>query len=293
MEKEEKIPVYEIYYDFKPEKAYLKTTGKSLIKLVPTKKGTHQIITKLKNILKKKGYVYDKTYFRIFNSARMNNLLTYGSDRADHLNKRNFDPIEWELYPFRLYWDYFFTNKNREFLIYEKGPLLKNSNIKTIQEFWKKGKIRNVYSMLPDKDVVKYYNEIVKKYKRYKRDDGSVYHKLYTQMLRVKEEFKKGENAWQPEFMLTEKMAMKKYKLMRDDVTFAYKPKDGQGMDYILQNAIKKRVPSKVAALVAYKDLMSILPRVTRGGYDETALYTFKYDRIKHVIALFLLIPKE
>lgn len=290
MKKEKsQIPVYEIIYDNEPEIAYLKTTGKSMKKYVPTDKGMDQIINELKKKLKKLGYDYHKSYFRIFDSKRVNNLLLYGSDRADQLEKRKFDKKEWELYPFRLYWDYFFTNKKQEFILYENGPLFKNAT----KAMMKKRMLRPVYSMPPDEDVVKYYKKIVKKYKKYKKNDGTKYHQFYMNLLRVKQEYSKGEKAWQPEFMLTEKLAMKRFKLMRDDVTFAYKPKDGLGMWYILKDAIKKRVPNKVAALVVYKDLFPILPRMTKGGFYETALYTFKNNRLSHVIALFLLVPKE
>lgn len=287
------IPIYEIFYKSQIEKVYSKVSGKSLKKKVPTEKGAEEMLETIKKVLKSKGISYKKSYFRIFNHSRVDNLLLYGSDRAEQLEKRKFDMKEWELYPFRLYWDYFYTNSKGELLLYENGPLFKNAKAKNLKELSKVGKLRPVYELKnPDKDVLNYYNKILAKYKYLEKEKDSNYKRLYFKLKKVKTEFQKGEKGLQPEFMLTEKLAMKKYKLMRDDVLFAYMPSQGLGMKYILKDAIRKRVSDKIAALAVYKNLFPILPRKTKGGYDETGLYSFKKERQKHLVALFLLIPK-
>jgi len=292
--KDIKIPIYEIAYDSKPEKVYLKTKGESVVKKVPTKKGAEKIIKKIKQILWKKKISYDKSFFRIFDHSRVDHLLMYGSDRANQLDKRKFDKVEWELYPFRLIFDYFHTNKKGEFLAYKNGPLLEDFQASTLKDFHDKGgRIRaDVYSGVPDKEVLRYYKKIIAKYRFLERKKDSPYYHFYKKLKSVKKEFPKREKGLQPEFMLSEKLAMKKHRLMRDDVTFAYMPSNGQGMEYILRNAIKKRVPSKIAALAVYRNLVPILPRITKGGFDETGLYGFNKKRINHLVALFLLVPK-
>jgi hypothetical protein len=287
------IPVYEICYDSTKEMTPIKTLGKKVLKIFPTERGVEETLSEIKKILKKKRVSYDKSYFRIFNHSRIDNLLSFGSDRADCINKRKFDLIEWELYSFRLVWDYFYTNKKGQLLACKNGPLLKNSMIKNGKEFFDRGGIRNVYNLETDKEVVNYYKKIVKKYKYLDKDKTSKYYGLYQRFKKIETmDYNKGKEIM-PEFLLTEKMAMKKYGLMKDDVTWAYTPRQGQGMEYILKNAIKNRVHSKIAALAVYRDLKPILPRVTGGGYDETGFYTFKKERIKHLVALFLLIPQE
>lgn len=292
MDIKREIPVYEIFYEAKTERVYLKTSGKSIIKEVPTEKGVKDIIKRIKQILKNKRISYEKSFFRIFNHSRIYNLLAYGSDRTDQLEKRKFDITEWELYPFRLIYDYFYTNKNKEFILVD-GTLFKNSLIKNSKEFFDRGGIRkDVYAGIPDKWVLNYYNKILKKYKYLEKQKNSKYYKFYIQLKKVKTEFPKKERGLQPEFMLSEKIAMKKHELMREDVTFAYRHDSGLGINYILKDAIRKRVPSKIAALAVYKELVPILPRITKGGYDETGLYGFKRKRLDHLVALFLLIPK-
>jgi hypothetical protein len=287
------LPVYEIYYESKPERAFLKTVGKHVVKHPPTDRGVNEILRKIKSLLKKKRISYNNSYFRIFSHSRVDRLLSFGSDRADCLDKRKFDLKEWELYSFRLVWDYFYTNKKGQLLTRKNGPLLKYSFIKTGKEFFDQGGLRNVYGNETDREVVDYYNKIVKKYKYLKKDKSSKYYGLYQRFKKIGSmNYNKGKEIM-PEFLLTEKMEMKKYRLMRDDVTWAYTPRQGQGMDYILKNAIKNRIPSKVSALAVYRDLKPILPRVTKGGFDETGFYTFKGKRINSLIALFLLIPKE
>ncbi|MGV8151481.1 MAG: hypothetical protein ACP5OG_00215 [Candidatus Nanoarchaeia archaeon] len=289
------LKIHKIIYEARKEKVHSKVNeGKLLTKYVPTEKSYKQMLSKIKKILKNKGINYHKSYFRIFNSSRLDNLLKYGSDRAEQLEKRKFDKTEWELYPFRLYMDYFYTNDKGELLLYENGPLLKDSNVKTIHEFRANGKLRDVYDIkVPDKKVLNYYNKITKKYKYLEKEKNSKYYELYQKLKKVKTEFPKGEKAWQPEFMLSEKLAMKKHKLMRDDVTYAYLPSQGMGMEYILLHAIKKRVSDKVSALAVYNNLIPILPRKCKGGFDETALYTFKGNRLNSLVTVFLLIPKE
>ena len=58
MEIKNNIPIYEIFYDAKAERVYLKTTGKSIIKKVPTEKGVKEIIKKIKLTLKHKRISY-------------------------------------------------------------------------------------------------------------------------------------------------------------------------------------------------------------------------------------------
>jgi hypothetical protein len=289
------IPVYKIYYSSQVEKVHSKTHNKvSLIKRVPTEKGVKEILNSIKKMLKKNKISFDNSFFRIFNHDRVDQLLLYGSDRANQLEKRKFDKTEWEVYPFRLIMDYYFTDKKGRLLDKKGGNLIENSLVKSGKEFFEGGGIRpDVYAGIPDKDVLKYYNKILKKYKYLDKDKTSPYYEYYQKLKKVKEDFPKGEKAVQPEFMLTEKIAMKKLKLMRDDVTFAYKPSNGLGLDYILKNAIRKRVSTEIAALVVYKNLIPVLPRITRGGYDETGLYGFKKKRIDHLVSLFLLIPKK
>jgi hypothetical protein len=288
------VPVFEIFYKSQKEKVHSKThQNVSLIKKVPTEDGAREILNDIKKILKKRKISYQKSFFRIFNHDRVDNLLMYGSDRANQLEKRKFDVIEWELYPFRLIMDYFYTDKSGRLLDRKGGVILEKSDVKNPKEFFEKGGIRSdVYAGIPDKEVVKYYNKIVKKYRYLDDEKIEPYYGYYQKLRKVKVDFPKGEKAVQPEFMLTEKFAMKKLGLMRDDVTFAYKPSNGQGMDYILKNAIRKRVSTKIAALAVYKNLIPVLPRITKGGYDETGLYGFKKRRIEHLVALFLLIPK-
>jgi hypothetical protein len=292
--KSDKIEVYNITFDSFRKKVATKTgAGGIKLRYLPTEKGFNQIVGKIKSVLNKKGIDFHKVYFRVFNSSRMENLLKYGSDRADYPEKRKFDLIEWELYPFRLIRDYFYTNKKGELLAGKNGVLLSKSPIKTHEEFIKAGGYRGVYTAkTPDKDVYEYYKKIIKKYKYLEKDKGSRYYALYQKLKQVIKEFSKGEKGIQPEFFITEKMAMKKYHLLRDDVTFASKSKGALSLDYILNDALKKRVSEKIACFVVYKDLAPIHIRKTKGGFDSTGLYRFKHnDRKKCVVVLFVLKP--
>jgi hypothetical protein len=63
-------------------------------------------------------------------------------------------------------------------------------------------------------------------------------------------------------------------------------------LNYILNDALKKRVSEKTACLVIYKDLIPIHKRKTKGGFDSTALYKFGHkDRRNCVVALLDLVP--
>lgn len=290
----EDIKIIPIKFDAFRTKAHVKVgSGGIKIRYVPTEKGFHQIIGKIKEILKEKHLPFNKVYFRVCNFSRKEAILKYGSDRADHLHKRPFDPIEWDLYSFRFLEDYFWTNKRGQLLAYKKGPLLSESKAKTDIEFIKSGGYRNVYGTKnPDKHVYRYYKSILRKYKYLEKDKTSKYHNLYLKLKQVEKNFYKGEKAVQPEFMLTEKIAMKKQNLMRDDVTFASKFDSAMGLQFILGDAIKKRIAEKQACLMIYKNLYPIQSRKTKGGFDSTALYGFKKDRKKCLIALVILTPK-
>lgn len=294
--KMKKIPIIKIYYDSKKEKVTLKVgPGKTVVKKVPTDEGYNEILDKIWDYFDENKIDNQKIYFRIFNSSRSDNLLKFGSDRADQKNPRKFDLIEWELYPFRLVMDYFYTDKKGNLLTGKNGPLLSRSLLKTHEEFRDAGVYRGyVYDLLPDEDVYDYYAKILKKYKRFEKDKKSKYHNLYVQLKQVEKNFPKGEKAAQPEFFLTEKLAMKKRRLMREDVTFAYKGTGtgAFGLDYILRDVMKKRISDKVAGLVIYKNLKPVHLRKTKGGLDLTALYTFDKNKLDNVVALFLLIPK-
>jgi len=90
--------------------------------------------------------------------------------------------------------------------------------------------------------------------------------------------------AWGYFWVRCEKIAMKKMKLMREDVTFATIPSQGLGylgqssLVYVLKDVLKKRVSDKIAGLVVYKDLIPVQLRKTKGGLDFTVLFKFKKE---------------
>jgi hypothetical protein len=289
----EEVEIIPINFDSFRTKSHVKVgSGGIKVRYIPTEKGFHQIIGKIKEILKEKHLSFNKVYFRVCNYSRRESILKYGSDRADHIHKRPFDNTEWELYPFRFLEDYFWTNKKGQLLAYKNGPPLSKSTAKNTKEFAESGGYRNVYGTKePDKHVYQYYKSILKKYKYLEKDKTSKYHSLYIKLKQVEKEFPKGEKGIQPEFFLAEKIAMKKQKLMRDDVTYASKSDSTMNLDFLLTDIIKKRVSEKKACLIIYKDLYPIQDRKTKGGFDSTALYGFKKDRKKCIVSLIVLNP--
>jgi len=287
-----KIPTYKIRYDAVKKKVHLKVGGKEKIKYVPTDKGIVEISNKIDSVIKRKKLKLNNTYLRIFNYSRKGHLLKYGNDRADSRIRRDFDETEWELYSFRLIRDYMYQNRQGEFLDGRNGTLISKSKFKNFGEFYRNGSgFRDFYNIPADKNVLRYYKKLIKKYRYLEKEKGRL-HDLYIELKNVRENFSKGARAHQPEFLLEEKKDMKKKGLMRDDVTFVYRYGDNQ-YGYILGMAMETRISDDKACVVIYKDMYGVSPRKFK-HFDHTSFYGFRHkDKLKCVVALFVLEPKR
>jgi len=287
-----KIPVYTIKFDAVKKKVTLKVGGKTKLKYVPTEKGREEIEKKIDSFISKKRLKSSNTFLRIFNFSRKDNLLKYGSDRADVRMRRDYDETEWELYTFRLIRDYMYQNKRGDILDGKGGVPIAKSKFKIFYEFYRsRNSSRDFYNISPDKNVLRYYKKILKKYKYLDKERGK-FHYMYQELKKVEKNFSKGAKAHQPEFLIEEKKAMKRHGLMRDDVTFVYKH-GGSQYGYILGMAFETRISEDKACVVVYKDLFQVRP-IRFKHFDHTSFYGFKHrDKLKCVVALFLLEPKK